>query len=482
MVAANDSRLVTNDKTDQNLSQQGTALLTSSVSDQRLGRENINKLLLEFAIPSIIAMTATSVYNIIDRIFIGNAVGPMAIAGLALVLPVMNLLAAFGSMVGAGASSMVSIRLGQQRRKEATNILGNTLILNFLIGGLLTVLGLIFLDDLLILFGASPKTLPYARDFMQIILIANVLNHNFLGLNSIMRASGYPKKAMWSSLLTVGVNVLLAPLFIFVFKWGIRGAALATAFAQLSGFIWVMAHFVSKKHSLHFVRGYFRLRLKVIGDILSIGLSPFFIHLSASLVVVVINRSLALYGAEQGDLAIGAYGIVNSVVMLFLMLVLGLNLGMQPVVGYNFGARQNDRMLEAYRKTIFVASLITTGGFLIAQLFPRAIVSAFTNDSGMIDLAQTCLRIVVLSFPIVGFQMVTTTFFQSIGKAAWSIFLSLSRQLIFLIPAIIILPRIYDLEGVWMAMPVGDFLASLLTLVVILTQIRKYRSKPASVA
>ena len=473
---------MTNDKTDQNLSQQGTALLTSSVSDQRLGRENINKLLLEFAIPSIIAMTATSVYNIIDRIFIGNAVGPMAIAGLALVLPVMNLLAAFGSMVGAGASSMVSIRLGQQRRKEATNILGNTLILNFLIGGLLTVLGLIFLDDLLILFGASPKTLPYARDFMQIILIANVLNHNFLGLNSIMRASGYPKKAMWSSLLTVGVNVLLAPLFIFVFKWGIRGAALATAFAQLSGFIWVMAHFVSKKHSLHFVRGYFRLRLKVIGDILSIGLSPFFIHLSASLVVVVINRSLALYGAEQGDLAIGAYGIVNSVVMLFLMLVLGLNLGMQPVVGYNFGARQNDRMLEAYRKTIFVASLITTGGFLIAQLFPRAIVSAFTNDSGMIDLAQTCLRIVVLSFPIVGFQMVTTTFFQSIGKAAWSIFLSLSRQLIFLIPAIIILPRIYDLEGVWMAMPVGDFLASLLTLVVILTQIRKYRSKPASVA
>ena len=335
---------------------------------------------------------------------------------------------------------------------------------------------------MLILFGASPKTLPYARDFMQIILIANVLNHNFLGLNSIMRASGYPKKAMWSSLLTVGVNVLLAPLFIFVFKWGIRGAALATAFAQLSGFIWVMAHFVSKKHSLHFVRGYFRLRLKVIGDILSIGLSPFFIHLSASLVVVVINRSLALYGAEQGDLAIGAYGIVNSVVMLFLMLVLGLNLGMQPVVGYNFGARQNDRMLEAYRKTIFVASLITTGGFLIAQLFPRAIVSAFTNDSGMIDLAQTCLRIVVLSFPIVGFQMVTTTFFQSIGKAAWSIFLSLSRQLIFLIPAIIILPRIYDLEGVWMAMPVGDFLASLLTLVVILTQIRKYRSKPASVA
>ena len=482
MVAANDSHLVTNDKTDQNLSQQGTALLTSSVSDQRLGREKINKLLLEFAIPSIIAMTATSVYNIIDRIFIGNAVGPMAIAGLALVLPVMNLLAAFGSMVGAGASSMVSIRLGQQRRKEATNILGNTLILNFLIGGLLTVLGLIFLDDLLILFGASPKTLPYARDFMQIILIANVLNHNFLGLNSIMRASGYPKKAMWSSLLTVGVNVLLAPLFIFVFKWGIRGAALATAFAQLSGFIWVMAHFVSKKHSLHFVRGYFRLRLKVIGDILSIGLSPFFIHLSASLVVVVINRSLALYGAEQGDLAIGAYGIVNSVVMLFLMLVLGLNLGMQPVVGYNFGARQNDRMLEAYRKTIFVASLITTGGFLIAQLFPRAIVSAFTNDSGMIDLAQTCLRIVVLSFPIVGFQMVTTTFFQSIGKAAWSIFLSLSRQLIFLIPAIIILPRIYDLEGVWMAMPVGDFLASLLTLVVILTQIRKYRSKPASVA
>ncbi|MGI5834782.1 MAG: MATE family efflux transporter, partial [Bacteroidales bacterium] len=218
-----------NNSTESNLSQQGAALLTSSVSDERLGKESINRLLLEFAIPSIVAMTATSIYNVVDRIFIGNAVGPMAIAGLALVMPIMNLLSAFGSMVGAGASSMVSIRLGQQRREEATSILGNALMLNFLIGGLLTILGLIFLDDLLILFGASPKTLPYARDFMQIILIANVLNHNFLGLNSIMRASGYPKKAMWSSLLTVGVNVALAPLFIFGFKWGIRGAALATA-------------------------------------------------------------------------------------------------------------------------------------------------------------------------------------------------------------------------------------------------------------
>ncbi|MDI9545377.1 MAG: MATE family efflux transporter [Bacteroidota bacterium] len=471
-----------NNSTESNLSQQGAALLTSSVSDERLGKESINRLLLEFAIPSIVAMTATSIYNVVDRIFIGNAVGPMAIAGLALVMPVMNLLSAFGSMVGAGASSMVSIRLGQQRREEATSILGNTLILNFLIGGLLTILGLIFLDDLLILFGASPKTLPYARDFMQIILIANVLNHNFLGLNSIMRASGYPKKAMWSSLLTVGVNVALAPLFIFGFKWGIRGAALATAFAQLSGFIWVTAHFANKKHSLHFKRGYFKLRLKVIGDILSIGLSPFFMHLSASLVVVVINKSLAAYGGEQGDLAIGAYGIVNSVVMLILMLVLGLNMGMQPVVGYNFGARKNDRMLQAYRNTILVASLVTTSGFFMALLFPRTIVSVFTDDPGMIDLSVTCLKTVVLSFPVVGFQMVTTTFFQSIGKAAWSVFLSLSRQLIFLIPGIIIMPRLLGLKGVWVAMPLGDFLASLLTLIVIITQIRKYRSKPLPAA
>lgn len=467
-----------NSTTTQDISQQGKPKLTYSVSDQRLGTEKVSKLLLEFAIPSIIAMTATSLYNIVDRVFIGNAVGPMAIAGLALTMPVMNLLAAFGSMVGSGASTMVSIRLGQRRRDEATNILGNTLILNFLIGGLLTVLGLIFLDDLLILFGASSNTLPYARDFMQIILIANVLNHNFLGLNSIMRASGYPQKAMWSSLLTVSVNVALAPLFIFVFKWGIRGAALATAFAQLSGFIWVTVHFVSKKSSLHFVRGYFRLRWKTISDILSIGMSPFLMHLFASLVVVLINRSLLLYGGAQGDLAIGAYGIVNSVVMLFIMLVLGLNMGMQPVVGYNFGARKNDRMLQAYRSTILTATLITSGGFLLAQLFPRAIVSAFTNDPHLIDLSITCLKTVVLSFPIVGFQMVTTTFFQSIGKAAWSIFLSLSRQLIFLIPGIIILPRFMGLEGVWTAMPVGDLLASLITLVVILTQIRRYRSKP----
>lgn len=439
----------------------------------RLGFEPIGKLLINYSLPAIIGMTASSLYNIIDRVFIGNGVGPLAISGLALTLPIMALTAAFGAMIGAGASTMVSIRLGQQRKEDATNILGNTLILNFIIGLSITVLGLIFVEPILYIFGASDATLPYAKDFIKIILLANLFNHNFMGLNNVMRASGYPGKAMWSSILTVIVNICLAPLFIFVFEWGIKGAAFATAIAQFTGFCWVMLHFVNKKSFIHFQTGFFKLKKRIVGDILSIGMAPFLMNATASLVAVIVNTSLAKYGGEQGDMAIGAYGIIGSVAMLFIMIVIGLNMGMQPIAGYNFGAKRMDRVLKVYKLTTIAATIITTFGFALAVLFPETIVSAFTNNEEMKSLASSALRIILLAFPIVGFQVVTSNFFQSIGRAKLAIFLSLSRQLIFLIPGLLILPHFFGLKGVWMAMPLGDFCSCIVTLAIIVWQREK---------
>ncbi len=444
----------------------------------RLGTQSVASLLAEYALPAIMAMIASSLYNIVDRIFIGNGVGPYAIAGLSIAMPIMNLTAAFGSMLGVGSSSLISIRLGQKRHEDAQLVLGTTLLLNFIIGLVVCVCGLIWLEPILRLFGASEQVLPYARDFMQVILVAGIFNHNFLGFNAIMRATGYPRKAMLSTFITVVVNLFLAPLFIFVFDWGIRGAAMATACAQMTGFVWVMIHFCNPKHSLHFIGKYIRLKVKVMVDIISIGSSNFLMHVCTCLMVIILNSSLVHYCGTDGDMAIAAYGICNSVVMLFLMVVMGLNQGMQPIVGYNFGARLNDRMMQAYRLTIVVATVVTSAGFLIGEIFPRQIVSLFTNDETLIQLSTTCLRTILISFPVVGFQMVTTTFFQSVGKAAWSIFLSLSRQLIFLIPALVILPRIFGFKGVWAALPTGDMLASVLTLIVILMKIKQFTKIP----
>ena len=454
------------------------ATKTDQKRSARLGTQPVASLLAEYALPAIVAMIASSLYNIVDRIFIGNGVGPYAIAGLSIAMPIMNLTTAFGSMLGVGSSSLISIRLGQKRHEEAKQVLGTTFLLNMMVGLMVCVFGLIWLEPILRLFGASEQVLPYAKEFMQVILIANVFNHNFLGFNAVMRATGYPRKAMMSTFLTVIVNVLLAPLFIFVFDWGIRGAALATACAQFSGFVWVMTHFCNTKNDLHFEKKYFRLIGKVIADIVSIGSSNFLMHACTCIMVIILNSSLVHYGGAEGDMAIAAYGICNSVVMLFLMVVIGLNQGMQPIVGYNFGARLNERMMQAYRLTIVVATAVTTFGFLIGELFPRSIVSLFTNDETLIRLSTTCLRTILISFPVVGFQMVTTTFFQSVGKAAWSIFLSLSRQLIFLIPALIILPRIFGFSGVWAALPTGDILASVLTLIVIVLKMKQFTKVP----
>lgn len=451
--------------------------LSESNNANRLGTDSIGKLLLHYSLPAIIGMTASSLYNVIDRIFIGNGVGPLAISGLALTMPLMNLTIAFGAMIGAGASTMVSIRLGQKRYKDATNILGNTLILNLIIGSVISILGLIFLDPILLAFGASQATLPYARDFMQIILVANIFNQNFMGLNNLMRASGYPKKAMWSSILTVLVNICLAPVFIFVLNWGIRGAAIATAIAQISGFIWVMVHFTNKSSYLHFQKGFFKLKKRIIKDILSIGLAPLLMNVGASVVAMIVNRSLANYGGANSDMAIGAFGVVNSVALLFVMTIFGLVLGMQPIAGYNFGARQNDRVLKVYKLTVLAATVVSTLGFAVSMAFPTAIVSTFTKDPELILQSRTALRFVMLMFPIIGFQIVSSSFFQSIGKASTSILLSVSRQFVFLIPGLLILPHLMGLNGVWAALPTSDFLATIVTLVCVFRLIKKMRKE-----
>lgn len=444
-----------------------------SRSPHTLGHESIGRLLFEYSLPAIVAMTASSAYNIIDRIFIGQGVGPLAISGLALTLPLMNLGVALGALVGAGAATLVSIRLGEKRGDEASLILGNTVVLNLIISTVYSVLMLLFLDEILYLFGASNATLPYAKSFMQIILAGNVFLHSYMGLNNIMRSSGYPRKAMFITLFTVGLNCILAPLFIFVFKWGIRGAAFATVIAQLAGLAAVVIHFMKKSSFLHFLRGHFKLHGDIIRAIFSIGMSPFMINMCACLIVIIMNLQLVRHG---GDYAVGAYGIINSVLMCVVMIVLGLTQGMQPIAGYNFGARQFDRVRTVFRYTVLAATGITTTGFLIGEFLPRYIALAFTGNAELVALSVTGMRIVMVMFPLAGFQMVTSNLFQSIGRAKISILLTTSRQIIFLVPALLFLPPFFGLAGVWAAIPAADFFSTIMTFFIFKSQAGKVLS------
>lgn len=439
-----------------------------------LGTEKIGKLLAQYAIPSIIAMTASSLYNMVDSIFIGHGVGSMAISGLALTFPLMNLAAAFGSLVGVGASTLVSVKLGQKDYDTAQRVLGNVLILNLIIGLAFTVITLTFLDPILYFFGGSDETVRYARDYMQIILAGNVITHIYLGLNSILRSAGHPQKAMYATIATVVINAILDPLFIFGFQWGIRGAAIATILAQIIALTWQFKLLSNPDELLHFHKGIYRLKKKIVLDSLSIGMSPFLMNLASCFIVILINQGLKKYG---GDLAIGAFGIVNRLSFIFVMIVLGLNQGMQPIAGYNFGARQYHRVTEVLQKTILYATLITSCGFLVGELFPETAVALFTSDQELIRLSAEGMRIVVLFFPIIGFQMVTSNFFQSIGMAGKAIFLSMTRQVLILIPCLFILPEFYQQKGVWYSMPVSDLLASLIAGTMLWWQFRQFRHK-----
>lgn len=421
-----------------------------------LGTERIGKLLLQYSIPAIIAMTITSLYNIIDSIFIGHGVGAMAIAGLAVTFPLMNLVIAFCNLVSAGGSTISSIRLGQKDIKGAQRVLGTTLTLclvNSVVFGGLTFL---FLDEILLFFGASTDTLPYARDFMQVILLGTPVSYTMIGLNNIMRATGYPKKAMLTSMVSVVCNIVLAPIFIFHFQWGIRGAALATLCSQFLGMIWVLNHFLQRDGVVSLQRGFWKMSRRTVGSIFSIGMSPFLMNVTACVIVIFINHSLQNHG---GDMAIGAYGIINRLVMLFVMVVMGLTMGMQPIIGYNYGAMRLDRVRRTLHVGIMTGVCITTTGFVVCELFPHLVSAVFTDDTHLIDMAAHGLRFAVAMFPLVGAQIVIGNFFQSIGMAGMSIFMSLTRQLLFLLPGLLVFPLWWGLDGVWMSLPVSDFLA-----------------------
>jgi len=439
-----------------------------------LGTEKVGKLLMQYAIPAIIAMTASSLYNITDSIFIGHGVGALAISGLALTFPLMNLAAAFGSLVGVGASTLMSVRLGQKDYETANKILGNVFILNIILGLAYTVVVLSFLDPILYFFGASDATLPFAHQYMVVILLGNVVTHMFLGLNALLRSTGRPQKAMYTTLCSVLINVVLNPLFIFVFKWGIQGSAFATVISQIVMLVWQINIFSSKKHFIHLKKGTFRLQRKIVVDSLAIGLSPFLMNAASCVIVVLINQGLIHYG---GDLAVGAYGIVNRVVFLFVMIVMGINQGMQPIAGYNFGAGHYERVTEVLKKTLFLATGVMILGFLIGEFSSHAVAAVFTTDKTLINMASEGLRIVLICFPIVGLPMVTANFFQSIGMAGKAIFLSLTRQLIFLLPCLLILPLIFGLKGVWYSMPTADLASSIVSTFMLVSQFRKFRMK-----
>ncbi|MCQ2958757.1 MAG: MATE family efflux transporter [Bacteroidales bacterium] len=448
-------------------------IIESSV-DKDLGKKSIGLLLFQYSLPAIIATVATSVYNIVDRIYIGQFVGPIAISGLAITLPLMNICSALGTLISTGAASIISIRLGENKRNDVQKTLDNAISLNIIVGIFVAIFGLLFLDKILYLFGASQTTLPYARAFMRIILIGNPITQIFFCLSTIMRASGYPIKAMFSVLISMFVNLLCLVILLFLRKISIESAAIATIVGQSAGLVFVFAHFCNKKHHLHFIGFKFEIIWNITKHIVSIGLSPFFIHVCTCLVVAVFNWQLKNYG---GDFAVGAYGVISTVVNFATVIVLGLSQGMQPIVGYNFGAKQMDRVMSALWITICVGTFITVVAFFIMEFFPLQIAYCFTHDLILSDLIRLGMRYYVLLFPLVGFQIVVSNFFQSIGLPKTSIFLSASRQLIFLIPLVILLPRIFCLKGIWYAMPVADFLSTVITAGLLIYYHYKYPAK-----
>ena len=426
-----------------------------------------------YAVPGIIAQTAASLYNMVDSIYIGHIkdVGSYAISGLAVTFPLMNLSIALGTLVGVGAMTMISILLGQKNYENAGKVLANTLTLNVIIGVLFTAVALIFLDPILYFFGASENTIEFARDYMVIILAGNVFSHLFHGFNGIIRASGHPNTAMGITLFTVISNAILDPVFIFAFGMGIKGAALATILCQILALIYTLWFLADKRHFLHFPKPAFQLDWRIAKQSLAIGVGPFMMNCAACLVALFINQQLRKYG---GDLAIGAYGIVNRFTMLFVMINMGFNQGLQPIAGFNYGARQYKRVKEVFMLTMKWELLVTTLCFLVSELIPRTAVSLFTNDPALIDLSSRGLRIMNCGFALVGFGMVSSNFFQCLGMVKKSIFLSLSRQLLFLLPFIYTLPLWFKETGVWVSFPISDTLNVIVSAILIIDIFKKF--------
>lgn len=443
-----------------------------------IGEEKISKLLMQFSIPAIIGMMVNTLYNIIDRMYIGNIpeVGSLALTGVGITLPIMTIILAFGMLVGMGTSARISLKLGQHKKDEAEHHLGNAFIMILILSALITVIGLVFMRPILTLFGASADTEIYASQYMQIIFIGTIFNMLSFGLNHSIRSDGNPKIAMFSMLIGAGINIILDPIFIFMFGLGVRGAAIATVISQIASTIWILYYFTKGKSNIKITRHSMRLQKTIVLSIFSIGMSPFVMQLANSMVQVLANNALKMYG---GDLAIGAMTIVNSVSMIFMMPLFGLNQGSQPIVGFNYGAKKYHRVKEAVKYAVVVGTIIVTVGWLVIQLAPDMLIRIFNNDPKLAEMARSGLKIFLFMLPVLGFQVISSNFYLAIGKAKTSMFLSLLRQVLLLIPCLIILPRIGDLglTGVWLAGPVADGLASIITGVIFFNSVRKLKDK-----
>ena len=447
---------------------------------RELGTASVPKLLFKYSLPAVVGTVVSAVYNIVDSMVIGHAIDdPNVVAGIAVTFPVMNLATALGMLIGAGAATRVSIVLGQKDHRRAELILGNSVLLTVIIGILYMAGFAIFLDKILMLFGASEHTLPYAHEFLMWVLPGMLLMNLTFSYNNVMRASGYPGKAMYTNLIGAGMNMILAPLFLFGFGWGIRGAAIATDISMLITAFFVIAHFFNTKNELHFVRDTFRFDWPIIKSVLYIGMSPFLINVAGASVNAIINNSLLHYG---GDNAIAAVVVFNRFVTVFIFIVIGICQGMQPILGYNYGSGRFNRLNKTLGWAVGSAVAVTSLGSAIGALMPESIARMFLQDPEQINCAVSCLRITTIAFWIVGFQVVATNFFQSMGMAGKSIFLSLTRQIIFMIPLLYILPPHFGLDGVWAAFPISDFVATVVAATLLTVQLRRIKRKAVSSA
>ena len=443
-----------------------------------LGTASIRSLLLKYAMPGIIAMTAMSLYNMVDSIFIGHGVGALALSGLTVAKPFMDICAAFGTLVGVGASSLVAIKLGEKDYRSANDILANVIILNVLLGAIIMAVGLFWLDPILYAFGASEATIVYAREYMEIILLGNILTHIYYGLNSMLRSVGHPRISMYATILAVSLNVILDPIFIFVLDMGVRGAALATILSQLVSVIVELIIFLNPKEVIHFHRGIWRLRRDITMRALGIGTAPFLMHMAACFVVIVLNNQLLRYG---GDMEIATFGMTNRFIFFFVMIVMGIQQGMQPIVGYNYGAQLYQRMLRAFKLAVYCATCVMTSLFLFGEIWPEGFIRLFTHDEALIAQSITPARIMLAVMFAIGFPMITGNFYTSIGMAPKAIFLSLTRQVLFLIPLIIGLPLLFEslgiapIWGVWWSWPISDSLSVITAMIVFNRDMRKFK-------
>ena len=451
---------------------------THNEKSLQLETRSIGKLLLTYSIPSIISMVVVALYSIVDRVYIGQGVGPYAISGLAITLPLMSLVTAVGTLIGVGAAARISIVLGMKDINWARKILGNALILTCVLSALLISLSMFYMDDILPLFGGTDKTIVYAKKYLQFVIPASLFTNLTFSFCNMMRASGYPLKSMFVILTGVVLNIILDPIFIFGLKMGIEGAAIATLISMFASSVLVMLHFTNPKSFLRFHSHCFKLEKRIIRNIISIGMAPFLMNVTACTVNIIMNNSLLTYG---GELAIGAYGIINSYGLFAVMVVMGLCQGMQPIVGYNYGAEKMKRVKDALLLTIRVATLIMTSGFLLCELLTPALARAFTSDPELIGLTVHGMRISFAVFWLIGFQIVVSNFFQSISKAKKAIFMTLSRQVIFLIPALFLCSRLWGLTGVWVALPISDFLACVVAFLFLAQEKKVFYARSAKV-